>query len=75
MTALRAPLDEPLRPPLRLLGEAQLFRAHGLDLEPLRAPCACGGLITVPAGEEVAEAVLAHNRTARHAAWRAWREA
>jgi hypothetical protein len=65
--------------------ETVLFRAYGQLLSGQRGvfrvtdmcvePCQCGGTLTLEAGADVQAAVEAHNRTARHAAWRAWRDA
>ena len=64
--------------------ERVLFRAYGAETGPGDfglfkvsrgdTPCVCGGVIR-PSNRSIVAAVKAHNATAKHAAWRAWREA
>lgn len=59
------------------MDERALAQAKGMDvrISPHRRtePCVCGGQITAEVGWEAA-AIDEHNRSAQHAAWRAWRE-
>jgi hypothetical protein len=43
-------------------------------IEPNRMPCACGGTIIVMAGDTVGQAVVRHQETIGHTAWRAQQE-
>jgi hypothetical protein len=54
-----------------LSGQRGVFRVTDMRVE----SCQCGGTLTLEAGADVQAAVEAHNRTARHTAWRAWRDA
>ena len=63
--------------------EALLFRGYGV-LQPgqqgifrvvdrQEMSCACGGTIVRLGGQAVEDVVAAHNESALHRAWRAWR--
>lgn len=63
--------------------EALLFRAYGnvgsgqrgvfRVVDRQEVACACGGTIVRLSGQPVDEVVDAHNETALHRAWRAWK--
>lgn len=67
--ARQRPLDEP-RPLLRVVTEDDLFRGTSRGVIREEA-CACGGTVTQLAGEIEADAVVHHNATIAHLAWRA----
>lgn len=52
-------------------GQVGVFRVMDTRVE----PCACGGSLRIEEGASVQDGVEAHNQTALHQAWRAWREA
>lgn len=63
-------------PPFRAasLPEDTLFAGYGAPQPPpvvRREACACGGLLELRMGGDVAELVTSHNQTERHEAWSA----